>query len=75
MESVLACVLEEFEAELESAVWVGLRQFGGGFDEKDLRRNIGVYGMMEKVRQNDGLNGEESSGEDHWSDVVSLEDY
>ncbi|KAJ7859500.1 hypothetical protein B0H14DRAFT_2746636 [Mycena olivaceomarginata] len=75
MESVLACVLEEFEAELESAVWVGLRQFGGGFDEKDLRRNIGLYGVTEKVRQNDGLNGEESSGNDHWSDVVSLEDY
>ncbi|KAJ7356490.1 hypothetical protein DFH08DRAFT_1047040 [Mycena albidolilacea] len=47
MESVLACVLEEFEAELESAVWVGLRQFSGGFDEKDLRRNIGLYGVTE----------------------------
>ncbi|KAJ7356495.1 hypothetical protein DFH08DRAFT_932667 [Mycena albidolilacea] len=75
MESVLACVLEEFETELESAVWMGLRRFGGGSDEKALRRNCGVYGRKEEREQGDTFDDEESSGDDHWSDVVSLEDY
>ncbi|KAJ7804691.1 hypothetical protein B0H14DRAFT_2883252 [Mycena olivaceomarginata] len=75
MESVLACVLEEFEAELESAVWMGLRGFGGGSNEKALRRNCGVYGRKEERGQGDTFDDEESSGDDHWSDVVSLEDY
>jgi hypothetical protein len=75
MESVLACVLEEFEAELELAVWMGLRRFGGGSDEKALRRNCGVYGRKEKRGQGDTFDDEESSGDDHWSDAVSLEDY
>ncbi|KAJ7804686.1 hypothetical protein B0H14DRAFT_2883224, partial [Mycena olivaceomarginata] len=69
MESVLACVLEEFEAELESAVWMGLRRFGGGSDEKALRRNCGVYGRKEERGQGDTFEDEESSGDDHWSDV------
>ncbi|KAJ7356505.1 hypothetical protein DFH08DRAFT_1047120 [Mycena albidolilacea] len=74
-ESVLACVLEEFEADLESAVWMGLRRFGGGSDEKTLRRNCGVYGRKEERGQGDNFDDEESSGDSHWSDVVSLEDY
>jgi hypothetical protein len=74
MESVLACVLEEFEAELESAVWMGLRRFGGEPDEKAFRRNYGVYGRKEERGQGDTFD-DESSGDDHWSDVVSLEDH
>ncbi|KAJ7859484.1 hypothetical protein B0H14DRAFT_2746516 [Mycena olivaceomarginata] len=75
MESVLACVMEEFEAELESAVWMGLRRFGSGSDEKALRRNCGVYGRKEQCGRGNTFDDEESSGDDHWSDVVSLEDY
>ncbi|KAJ7356509.1 hypothetical protein DFH08DRAFT_932675 [Mycena albidolilacea] len=75
MESVLACLLEEFEAELESAVWMGLRRFGSGSDEKALGRNCGVYGRKEQCGRGNTFDDEESSGDDHWSDVVSLEDY
>ncbi|KAJ7836387.1 hypothetical protein B0H14DRAFT_2794486 [Mycena olivaceomarginata] len=79
--SVLNSVLDTFEADLNSPLWLGLPQFGefvgkaeGVAGSVSENSDSDAYSWMED-REGDAFYGEEDSSDDHWSDVVSLDEY
>ncbi|KAF7340291.1 hypothetical protein MVEN_01948200 [Mycena venus] len=71
----IASVLGAFEADLKSPVFLGLPQFAGSGEENGRRSAGRSMHDWKELEQGDAFDGEDDIGDDHWSDVVSLEDY
>ncbi|KAF8189999.1 hypothetical protein K438DRAFT_2143314 [Mycena galopus ATCC 62051] len=70
----ISSILEAYETDLASPTWLRLCQFGQRCEVQNYTSAIGSE--EEQVGRGDGdFKTDEAYGEDHWSEIVSLDDY